>query len=109
MPGRRYRREGTSIGAQFVRPDIRQSSRRDRSLSSLTRTTPAIASARMIINPISAADLRWSAPSSPRSDRLSIGLLMALLFEDNSPDRGRSQPVRRTGTRWLRAPTALRY
>jgi hypothetical protein len=32
----------------------------------------------MMINPISAADLRWSAPSSPCSDRLSIGLLMGI-------------------------------
>jgi hypothetical protein len=63
----------------------------------------------MMINPISAADLRWSAPSSPCSDRLSIGLVMGLLFEDNSPDRGRSQPVQRTGTRWLRAWSALSY
>jgi len=64
-----YRREGVSIGAQLVRPDIRQSSSADFSLSSRTSHTPAIANARMMINPISAADLRWSASSSPFWDR----------------------------------------
>ena len=61
-----------------MRPAIRQSSIRDRSLSSLTSTTPAIASARMMINPMSAADLRWSAPSSLCPVRLSIGSLLCL-------------------------------
>jgi hypothetical protein len=68
----------------------------------------------MMISPISAADLRWSAPSSPCSGRLSIGLLRGLLFDDNSPGRRRSQPllataVHRSGTRRLRARSALRY
>ena len=87
------RRDGTSIGAQLVRPDIRQSSIRDRSLSSRTSTTPAIASAKMMINPISAADLRWSVSSS-RSDRLSICPPMALLPVKNSPGRKREQRLR---------------
>jgi hypothetical protein len=68
-----------------------------------------MASARMMINPISAADLRWSAPSSPCSDRLSIGLLIGLLYEDNSPDRARPQSVERITMRRLRALSALRY
>jgi len=79
------------MGAQLVRPDIRQSSRRDRSLNSRTSTTPAMASAKTMINPINAADLRWSASSSPCSDWLfisfakrSFGLRSAA---DNSPAR----------------------
>jgi hypothetical protein len=47
----------------------------------------------MMINPIRAADLRWSAPSSPCSDRLSIGLLIGFLCEDDNADRARSQPI----------------
>jgi hypothetical protein len=69
-----YRRAGTSIGAQLWRPDIRQSSSRDFSLSSRTITTPAIANARMMIKPIRADDLRWSPPSSLSPDRLFIAV-----------------------------------
>jgi hypothetical protein len=58
VTGLRYRREGVSIGAQLVRPDIRQSSSADFWRSSRTSHTPAMASAKMMINPISAADLR---------------------------------------------------
>jgi hypothetical protein len=69
-----YRRNGTSIGAQFVRPDIRQSSSRDRSLSSRTSRTPAIANAKIMIKPISAADLRSSASRSPSPELLFISM-----------------------------------
>ena len=69
-----YRRAGISIGAQLWRPDIRQSSSRDFSLSSRTITTPAMASARIMIKPIRADDRRWSAPSSSFPERWFIRL-----------------------------------
>jgi hypothetical protein len=42
---------------------------RDLSLSSRTSTTPAMASVKMMIKPISAADRRWSASLSLSRDR----------------------------------------
>src|SRR5271154_2240114 len=64
---------GTSIGAQLVRPDIRQSSSLDSAPRSRTSTIPAIASDSTTTKPISAAVLRSSVSRSSFSKRLFIG------------------------------------
>lgn len=62
------------MGAQLLRPDIKQSSIVDSLIRPRTNTTPTIAKLSTMINPISAAVRLASASGSRSSKRLFISL-----------------------------------